>query len=120
MTEHEGTYCSLHEIVLSAEHSAERRTAEPVWTSRHRNNSSLPLASLPSVACDIMRTFPSLSATYTFIGGLGATFYVSYFNTTIMFTIILTFLAKVYNEPNNSNNPLGEYKVLRLSLQTGD
>ncbi len=35
MTEHEGTYRSLHEIVPSAEHSAERRTAEPVWTSRH-------------------------------------------------------------------------------------
>ncbi len=34
MTEHEGTYRSLHEIVPSAEHSAERCTAEPVWTSR--------------------------------------------------------------------------------------
>ncbi len=34
MTEHEGTYHLLHEIVPSAEHWAERRMAEPVWTSR--------------------------------------------------------------------------------------
>ena len=49
------------------------------------------------------------SATYTFIGGLGATFYVSYFNTSIMFMIMLIFLAKVYNEPSNDENPLGEF-----------
>ena len=49
------------------------------------------------------------SATYTFIGGLGATFYVSYFNTSIMFIIMLIFLAKVYNEPSNDENPLGEF-----------
>ena len=33
--------------------------------------------------------------TYTFIGGLGATFYVSYFNTAIIYIIMMLFLAKV-------------------------
>ena len=54
------------------------------------------------------------SATYTFIGGLGATFYVSYFNTSIMFIIMLIFLAKVYNEPSNDENPLGKFISIRV------
>ena len=45
--------------------------------------------------------------TYTFIGGLGATFYVSYFNTSIIFIIMLIFLVKVYHDPGNDDNPLG-------------
>lgn len=35
---------------------------------------------------------------YTFIGGLGATFYVSYFNTAIIYVIMLIFLLKVYGD----------------------
>ena len=46
--------------------------------------------------------------TYTFIGGLGATFYVSYFNSLVMFVIMIIFLVKVYHEPDNENNPLGK------------
>ena len=43
---------------------------------------------------------------YTFIGGLGATFYVSYFNTAIIFVIMLVFLAKVYSA--GDDNVLGQ------------
>ncbi|XP_041377330.1 urea-proton symporter DUR3-like [Gigantopelta aegis] len=56
---------------------------------------------------------------YTFIGGLGATFYVSYFNTAIIYTVMLIFLLKVYGEPNNPDNPLGSitkiYNLLSCS-----
>ena len=45
--------------------------------------------------------------TYTFIGGLGATFYVSYFNTALIFIIMLIFLLKVYHDDDDSN-PLGQ------------
>ena len=45
--------------------------------------------------------------TYTYIGCLGATFYVSYFNTSIIFIIMLVFLVKVYNDDSN-RNPLGK------------
>ncbi|XP_033624975.1 urea-proton symporter DUR3-like [Asterias rubens] len=49
--------------------------------------------------------------TYTFIGGLGATFYVSYFNTSVIFIIMLLFLIKVYHDPTDSpDNPLGSAK----------
>lgn len=44
---------------------------------------------------------------YTFIGGLGATVYVSYFNTAIMYVILVIFMSKVYMDPNNSGSPLG-------------
>ena len=33
---------------------------------------------------------------YTFIGGLGATFYVSYFNTAFIFIIMITFMIRVF------------------------
>ena len=46
---------------------------------------------------------------YTFIGGLGATFYVSYFNTAIIYFVMITFIAKVYMDPDNSDNPIGEW-----------
>ena len=46
--------------------------------------------------------------TYTYIGGLGATFYVSYLNTNVMFVIIIVFLMKVYNDSDSQDNPLGE------------
>ncbi|XP_072019734.1 LOW QUALITY PROTEIN: uncharacterized protein [Amphiura filiformis] len=44
----------------------------------------------------------------TFIGGLGATFYMSYFNTTIVFVVMFIFLIKVYHEgEDQERNPLG-------------
>ena len=49
----------------------------------------------------------AVMGTYTFIGCLGATFYVSYFNTTIIFSIILVFLVKVYHD-DSEENPLGK------------
>ena len=49
--------------------------------------------------------------TYTFIGGLGATFYVSYFNCLVMFVIMIIFLLKVYHEPDNADNPLGKVDI---------
>ncbi|XP_006823327.1 uncharacterized protein LOC100367327 [Saccoglossus kowalevskii] len=57
---------------------------------------------------------------YTFVGGLGATFYVSYFNTTLIFIIILIFVMKIYNEPDVEDNPLGTpdkvYNLLNCAI----
>ena len=45
---------------------------------------------------------------YTLIGGVGATFYVSYFNCAIMFIIILVLIVEIfYNPYGNANNPFG-------------
>ena len=55
--------------------------------------------------------------TYTAIGGLGATFYVSYFNTSIIYIIMLMFLVKVYHDPDNDTNPLGECTMTHVILQ---
>ncbi|KAF0301993.1 putative urea active transporter 1 [Amphibalanus amphitrite] len=45
---------------------------------------------------------------YTLIGGLGATFYVSYFNTALIFIMILMLVVEVYYNPaDNPNNPFG-------------
>ena len=45
---------------------------------------------------------------YTLIGGLGATFYVSYFNTALIFVLILMLVIEVfYNPSQNPGNPFG-------------
>jgi len=45
---------------------------------------------------------------YTLIGGLGATFYVSYFNTALIFVLILMLVVEVFYNPfNNPENPFG-------------
>ena len=46
-------------------------------------------------------------STYTFMGGLGSTFYVHYFNTGIIMIIMLVFVNKVFYDPLNNINPLG-------------
>ena len=46
--------------------------------------------------------------TYTFIGGLGATFYVSFFNTALICILMLVFVIRVYDDPDNPDNPLGK------------
>ena len=42
-----------------------------------------------------------VTGTYTYIGGLGATFYVSYINTGFIYIIMLTFLLRVYHSPSS-------------------
>merc|ERR1719233_1912368 len=45
---------------------------------------------------------------YTLIGGLGATFYVSYFNTALIFVLILMLVVEVFYNPfGNPENPFG-------------
>merc|ERR1711962_386600 len=45
---------------------------------------------------------------YTLIGGLGATFYVSYFNTALIFILIIMLVAEVFYNPfGNPDNPFG-------------
>ena len=45
---------------------------------------------------------------YTLIGGLGATFYVSYFNTALIFVLILMLVIEVFYNPfDNPENPFG-------------
>ena len=46
---------------------------------------------------------------YTLIGGLGATFYVSYFNTALIFVLILMLVVEVFYNPfQNPENPFGD------------
>ena len=48
---------------------------------------------------------------YTLIGGLGATFYVSYFNTALIFVLILMLVIEVFYNPfGNPENPFGDSK----------
>ena len=54
--------------------------------------------------------------TYTFIGGLGATFYVSYFNTALIYVIMLIVIQKVYNDSSDTTSPLGNI-IFILSVQ---
>lgn len=44
--------------------------------------------------------------TYTCIGGLGATFYVSYFNTSMIMLMMIVFVIRVY-DTDRADNPLG-------------
>ena len=48
-------------------------------------------------------------ATYTAIGGLGATIYVSYFNTLIIYVIMLVFIVEVYHNPNSNSTAIGKF-----------
>lgn len=49
----------------------------------------------------------SVIGAYTFIGGLGATFYVSYVNTAVIYIIMIVFITKVYAN-NDVDNELGK------------
>merc|ERR1712209_73506 len=50
---------------------------------------------------------------HTLIGGLGATFYVSYFNTALIFILILMLVVEVfYNPYDNPENPFGGAGIL--------
>merc|ERR1711936_820519 len=50
---------------------------------------------------------------YTLIGGLGASFYVSYFNTALIFVLILMLVIEVfYNPSNNPENPFGSSEAV--------
>lgn len=49
--------------------------------------------------------------TYTCIGGLGATFYVSFFNTAMVMLMMLVFVIRVYDDQKNPNNPLGNIRT---------
>ncbi|XP_078578183.1 uncharacterized protein LOC144863097 [Branchiostoma floridae x Branchiostoma japonicum] len=64
----------------------------------------------------------SVIGTYTLIGGLGATFYVSYFNTALIFAVLITILWKVYSDDGSSlQNPLGDVHTVYdlLSCSSG-
>merc|ERR1712018_830408 len=50
---------------------------------------------------------------YTLIGGLGATFYVSYFNTALIFMLIIMLVVEVFYNPfDNPENPFGGHQQL--------
>merc|ERR1712168_1149488 len=50
---------------------------------------------------------------YTLIGGLGATFYVSYFNTMLIFISILMLVVEVFYNPfQNPENPFGSSEAV--------
>ncbi|XP_013412874.1 urea-proton symporter DUR3-like [Lingula anatina] len=83
------------------------------------------VAVLKSLVHDLSTEMATLLLTavigsYTMIGGLGATFYVSYFNTGIIFITMLSFIMKVYVDQDNEQNPLGSvekvYHYLNRSM----
>lgn len=43
-----------------------------------------------------------VSGSYSFIGGLGSTFYVSYFNTVIIFVCLLCFTISIFYDGENA------------------
>ncbi|CAL1534239.1 unnamed protein product [Lymnaea stagnalis] len=45
---------------------------------------------------------------YTLTGGLGATFYVCYFNTAILYILLVVLMFKVYEDRGDPLNPLGQ------------
>ncbi|XP_023324732.1 urea-proton symporter DUR3 isoform X2 [Eurytemora carolleeae] len=50
---------------------------------------------------------------YTLIGGLGATFYVSYFNTMLIFILIIMLVTEVFYNPfGNPENPFGSAEAV--------
>jgi Na+(H+)/acetate symporter ActP len=52
----------------------------------------------------------AIVGTYTYVGGLGATFYVSFFNTAIIMLMMVVFVIRVYDDSGNDNsNPLGRF-----------
>ena len=72
-------------------------------------------AVMTSVTNDISVEYATVLVTtvigaYTLIGGLGATFYVSYFNTAIIYVMLLIFVMKVYND-DSDNNTLGMHGI---------
>ncbi|KAG1693505.1 Urea-proton symporter DUR3 [Nymphon striatum] len=50
--------------------------------------------------------------TYTWIGGLGATFYVSYFNTSLIFIIMIIFALKIYHDTSTLGGAIGSVSGL--------
>ncbi|BFZ14483.1 hypothetical protein BsWGS_17522 [Bradybaena similaris] len=44
----------------------------------------------------------TLFGSYSFIGGLGSTFYVSYFNTAIIFVCVLCFIVNIFYDADNA------------------
>ncbi|CAH1784663.1 unnamed protein product [Owenia fusiformis] len=64
---------------------------------------SVPYATMLTVA---------VICSYTFIGGLGATFYVSYFNTAFIFGIMTIFIIKIYNDEADRSNQLGSIEMV--------
>eukprot|EP00105_Crassostrea_gigas_P021844 XP_011441136.1 PREDICTED: urea-proton symporter DUR3 [Crassostrea gigas] len=68
-------------------------------------------AVMKSLVQDISVEYATLLVTtvigaYTFIGGLGATFYVSYFNTGIIYILMMIFVMNVFND-DSSTRTLG-------------
>lgn len=57
--------------------------------------------------------FTATIAAYTLMGGLGAAFYVSYFNTGAIMILIVAFLIRIFfdNSRNSDKNPLGRRRL---------
>jgi len=51
----------------------------------------------------------AIVSSYTFMGGLGAFFYMSYFNSAVILIFIVVFIVKVfYDSSPNGTNVLGK------------
>ncbi|XP_061180272.1 uncharacterized protein LOC133188802 [Saccostrea echinata] len=66
-------------------------------------------AVMKSLVHDISVEYATLLVTavigaYTFIGGLGGTFYVSYFNTGIIYILIMVFVMNVFNDEKSTGS----------------
>nr|WGU51207.1 DUR3-like urea transporter subtype A2 [Theodoxus fluviatilis] len=58
----------------------------------------------------------TLFGSYSFIGGLGTTFYVSYFNTALTFVCLITFIVKIFYVNDNSEGIMGNMTAIYEQL----
>ena len=58
----------------------------------------------------------TLFGSYSLIGGLGTTFYVSYFNAVLVFSLLIVFFVKIFHTTDSSYESIGDvgkmYKVI--------
>lgn len=75
---------------------------------------SLIKDSSPEFCVLIMAT---LFGSYSFVGGLGSTFYVSYFNALLVFVLIAVLIVKLFYLPEGPALPFGDLGHIYDRLQ---
>lgn len=58
----------------------------------------------------------TLFGSYSFVGGLGTTFYVSYFNAVLIFSTLIVLLVKILYSPNTDGEALGSLENIYNKL----
>ena len=59
----------------------------------------------------------ALFGSYSLIGGLGTTFYVSYFNACLVFILFIVFVVKVLHNTDTEFQSIGDTEAMFQSIQ---